>query len=256
MTEHRCHAQFCGTPCPPEQLMCSRHWNMVPKPIQDAVWRTYRSGQCDDKNPSREWLAAASKAVMHVREIEEGMVVPGRDGKAPLWAITVRQPWASLLAAGIKDIENREWNPHPAMLGKNIAIHAGKSLYPEEWFGAINLAETRGIIGGIDLLSKARDWKRSADGMSSPRLAAKTFKSRIEKAVPNGAIVAIAQIRQVYSAHESPWFVGPIGWLIENVLEIVPVPVPGAQGFWRVQGDALVRVRANYGAALAALRER
>ena len=40
-------------------------------------------------------------------------------------ALTIKQPWASLLAHGIKDIENRTWNT--AFRGKFL-IHAGKTL--------------------------------------------------------------------------------------------------------------------------------
>ena len=25
-------------------LMCRRHWYMVPKPLRDAIWQTYRDG--------------------------------------------------------------------------------------------------------------------------------------------------------------------------------------------------------------------
>lgn len=44
-------------------LMCFRHWRMVPREMQRRVWATYRPGQCDDKNISREWLAAADAAI-------------------------------------------------------------------------------------------------------------------------------------------------------------------------------------------------
>jgi len=42
--------------------------------------------------------------------------------------LTIRQPWASLIIAGIKTIENRSWRPPNKYLGKRIAIHAGGML--------------------------------------------------------------------------------------------------------------------------------
>jgi len=51
--------------------MCLRHWRMVPKRIQRAVWKHYREGQCDDKNPSYEWHHAADAAIASVAELEE-----------------------------------------------------------------------------------------------------------------------------------------------------------------------------------------
>lgn len=44
-------------------LMCRRHWSMVPRAIQRRVWATYRPGQCDDREVSRDWLAAADEAI-------------------------------------------------------------------------------------------------------------------------------------------------------------------------------------------------
>ena len=38
--------------------------------------------------------------------------------------ITVKQPWAYLIAAGIKDIENRTWKCPQKYIGKRILIHA------------------------------------------------------------------------------------------------------------------------------------
>jgi hypothetical protein len=38
--------------------------------------------------------------------------------------LTVRRPWAELIAQGIKTIENRSWAPPAFMLGRYLAIHA------------------------------------------------------------------------------------------------------------------------------------
>lgn len=67
---HTCHARDCGKPVKPELLMCARHWRLVPKVIQRAVWAAYRPGQCDDKRPSREWHRAADAAIGYVARAE------------------------------------------------------------------------------------------------------------------------------------------------------------------------------------------
>jgi hypothetical protein len=67
---HHCHARGCTTPVKPEMLMCLRHWRMVPRKLQKAVWDTYRPGQCDDKRPSREWHDAADAAIKYVAALE------------------------------------------------------------------------------------------------------------------------------------------------------------------------------------------
>jgi len=41
-------------------------------------------------------------------------------------AITLWQPWASLIASGVKRYETRSWAPPAALIGQRIAIHAAK----------------------------------------------------------------------------------------------------------------------------------
>ena len=69
-TVHRCHAVECTVPVKPEMLMCAKHWRKVPRQLQRAVWKAYRVGQCDDKRPSRDWLAAADAAIKAVARAE------------------------------------------------------------------------------------------------------------------------------------------------------------------------------------------
>ncbi|WP_195393665.1 ASCH domain-containing protein [Actinomyces urogenitalis] len=46
-----------------------------------------------------------------------------------MYALTVRQPWASLIMSGHKRVENRPWRPSPQRLpvGQRFYIHSGKS---------------------------------------------------------------------------------------------------------------------------------
>lgn len=41
-------------------------------------------------------------------------------------AISIKQPWASLIAHGIKDIENRTWKCPQKYIGQRVLIHASK----------------------------------------------------------------------------------------------------------------------------------
>ena len=43
-------------------------------------------------------------------------------------ALTVRQPWATLIALGVKTIKTRSWRAPQALIGQRLAIHAGKAL--------------------------------------------------------------------------------------------------------------------------------
>ena len=55
-------------------------------------------------------------------------------------ALTLHQPWASLIAAGAKRFETRFWCPPSVVICKRIAIHAGKQMIgPEDLLGTPGL---------------------------------------------------------------------------------------------------------------------
>jgi hypothetical protein len=71
---HHCHALGCPAEVRPTLLMCAKHWALVPVDLRMSVVRNYRRGQCDDKRPSKEWLAAARKAIQYVAAYEKGLI--------------------------------------------------------------------------------------------------------------------------------------------------------------------------------------
>lgn len=51
-------------------------------------------------------------------------------------ALTIRQPWASLIACGVKTIETRSWKAPASLIGSWFAIHAAKwQPVPGEEYG-------------------------------------------------------------------------------------------------------------------------
>lgn len=74
MSAHKCHAFNCEVPTQPRMFMCAKHWRMVPKPLQDAIWAAYTPGQERRGFPSEEaadkYLAATRDARVYVRELE------------------------------------------------------------------------------------------------------------------------------------------------------------------------------------------
>lgn len=53
-------------------LMCLRHWRMVPKPLKDDVWATYR--KYGPLTPP--WLEAVRAAIAAVAEKEAAAAAP------------------------------------------------------------------------------------------------------------------------------------------------------------------------------------
>lgn len=59
-------------------------------------------------------------------------------------------------------------------------------------------------------------------------------------------IVAVATVAEFVGGSSSPWFVGPIGWRLEDVRTLrTPVACREAQGLWLVPQDVLLRVNAQ-----------
>lgn len=71
---HHCHATGCKKPVPPEMFMCKSHWRSLPWTLKKRIWGSYRIGQCDDWNPSKEYCKVAKESVIFLAQ---------KDGLAP-----------------------------------------------------------------------------------------------------------------------------------------------------------------------------
>ena len=60
---HTCHSERCNRVVPPKMFMCKEHWFELPKEDRDEIWRLYRPGQEEDKNPSPEYMVAATRII-------------------------------------------------------------------------------------------------------------------------------------------------------------------------------------------------
>jgi hypothetical protein len=133
-------------------------------------------------------------------------------------AISLWQPWATLIALGHKQVETRHW---PTNYRGPIAIHAAKRPLQEE---------------ERDILDMLGDWH-------GIRLE--------EEELPFGAIVATARLvvcermtrPMILSTSDleqdvGNWEPGRYAWLLEEI-EALPEPVParGAQGIWEWDGS-------------------
>ena len=43
-----------------------------------------------------------------------------------MYAIALHQPWASVIALGIKTVETRSWPAPARLMGQTVVVHAGK----------------------------------------------------------------------------------------------------------------------------------
>jgi hypothetical protein len=63
---HPCPIKRCTAPANDGQLMCWRHWRMVPKILNQAVWGTYRNLRTDPWS-----YRAARDAAIEAVELKE-----------------------------------------------------------------------------------------------------------------------------------------------------------------------------------------
>jgi hypothetical protein len=125
-------------------------------------------------------------------------------------ALSIKQPWASLIAWGWKDVENRTRRTN---FRGRFLIHASKSCTPKEWDYALEFIAAR-----------------------SPDLHKMLMQDSSFKfdALPRGAIIGSAEIVDCVEASVSRWFVGDYGYVIKRAALRPIVPYKGMLGFFNV----------------------
>lgn len=131
-------------------------------------------------------------------------------------AISVRQPWADFIIAGIKPVENRS---RPTKFRGTILIHASKT-----------------IAFGADEVTPA-EWKKL--------IKAGLAESNDEYIVPVGSIIGMVDIVDCVTSHKSEYFGGPYGWVLKNpVIFENPIEVKGQVGIFYVPKTLLKKTPA------------
>lgn len=138
-------------------------------------------------------------------------------------AITIKQPWASLIVHGIKDIENRTWPCPEKYIGQRVLIHASAkrrcvdstSIFTKEQFNAIR--NDRRFIQGSN---------------TNPQLK-------------GSAIIGSIEIVDCVVNHPSIWAEkGVYNWALANpILYEKPIEnVKGKLSFWDYPGIEEVKI--------------
>jgi len=124
---------------------------------------------------------------------------------AGLHTLSIRQPWASAIIMGYKDVENRDWKPRLATPFR-LNVHAGKTFDDN--------AYRRGLL------------------------------TREQCAHRMGALVGIVTVDSIHNGYDcgdacSPWadYQAPWHWCLSNAHAIDPIPMRGRLGLWEVPED-------------------
>jgi hypothetical protein len=110
-------------------------------------------------------------------------------------AISLWQPWATLIACGAKPFETRSWAPPRDLIGQHIAIHAAKKIDKGVAQFAEELSYGQHKDGGFDLADKIE-----ASMSETPDELMGLFGEAT--AMPIGCIVAIARLDAAFQLGE------------------------------------------------------
>jgi len=177
-------------------------------------------------------------------------------------AITIWQPWASLLASGGKMYETRPWE---TSYRGPIAIHAAK-------LGMRQVLKKCFPLGEWDYHPDHRAKMEFLDAAAKSFGEVYTTEEILEvlNRLPTGAVIATAELVNIWcivrnSSHDlsrgahkigaedrqgnyiipselelalGDWTPGRYAWEIANVKMITPVPIKGRQGLWNWKEEA------------------
>lgn len=116
-------------------------------------------------------------------------------------ALSIRQPWASLIIHHGKDVENRDW---PTRVRGRILVHAAKGC---------TIAEL-------------------ADGLETARAITRKRIMGELSSFDRGGLIGTVEIVDCVTESDSPWFVGKFGFVLRDPRPMKFVPWRGQLGFF------------------------
>lgn len=135
--------------------------------------------------------------------------------------------WIWAIACLGKRVENRTW-VKTELYKKRLLLHGSRMIGGRKAGGMEDIRDVleQGELSG----QRAREGLRWAESA-------------------RGKIMAVVRVKEfVRTRPEDPWFVGPWGWVFEEVQVLAePVEARGMQGIWYAHGDALERIRRQIG---------
>jgi hypothetical protein len=174
-------------------------------------------------------------------------------------AISLWQPWASLIACGAKPFETRHWAPPAGLIGQTIAIHAAKKIDKAARQFAEDLMYGQHSAGGFDLAHQLSESMEGVPdelmglfGMAALPVGCLVCTARLDAAFQLGekahgtALPAASVVRRLISRPMPECFTvryddfgdyapGRWAWLLRDVKPLQPTEgVVGRQGFFEV----------------------
>lgn len=220
--KQRCPGPNCPAVVPREVFMCARHWRMVPRQLRDDLRRAWQDHSTEAHG------GFALEAIRVVTATEGGRTAAGVEPGTK--ALTIWQPWATLVVLGAKPYEFRKWNfadkPHLAkLIGRRVVIHAGARKPKED--------ELRDVLCRIE----------EGESALVPHIAKPIIEAGLGGTpFPLSAALGTAILGEPKNCFDL--FVDKVAdsdridqhmyaWPLSDIQPFAsPIPAAGAQGFW------------------------
>lgn len=165
--------------------------------------------------------------------------------------ISIKQPWASLICLGIKDIENRTWKCPQKYIGERVFIHASGNekdntfsklnsvqleYLAKHWDNRLSIPKCAAIIGSVQIvgcvINHTSIW---AEKIQMP-FGNKCPECGREIADLKSDYQECPDCRRKLWRHSN--YDAPIyNWLLANpILFSSPIPAKGKLSFWKFEG--------------------
>ncbi|MCY4428902.1 MAG: ASCH domain-containing protein [Rhodospirillales bacterium] len=149
-------------------------------------------------------------------------------------AITLHEPWATMIADGTKTYETRHWAPPSTLYGRRIAIHAGRTVDVD----AVDLFD-------YDLGAMYENaGKFACTAVLSHAFRVKSYKLLVRRhrrhyVVTTGEVRGGVEVPPTMTADRyGDWSKGRWIWALIDVRALDErIPCHGQQGFWNVPED-------------------
>lgn len=131
-------------------------------------------------------------------------------------ALSIKQPWLYCITDLDKRVENRTWDPPRGVIRTRIALHASKKkddIWRASEIAGFKLQASNMPVGAIVATAIVRGWCHS-------------------------------QRRGKLDGCQLKWFVGPYGWILEDVRKLArPVECRGYLKLWDVPEDVVRQMK-------------
>jgi hypothetical protein len=141
-------------------------------------------------------------------------------------AISLWQPWASAIAAGLKQVETRGWS---TSYRGPLAIHAAKHrTLDEEIFWGLNIENT-GLMDSFKSIGVS-----SFDELPFGAIVCTCVLEHCAHSESFGSTWALSETEELFGNYSC----GRFGWILRDVVPITPVQFKGRQGFFEWDAPA------------------